>query len=43
MMHQSAYSAEPDAFDNKANYILMPSLFEKYGIDPEIVYGLLGE
>jgi len=33
MMHQSAYSAEPDAFDNKANYISMPSLFEKYGID----------
>lgn len=33
MMHQSAYSIEPDAFDNKANYILMPALFEEYGID----------
>ncbi len=33
MMHQSAYSIQPDAFDNKANYIMLPSLFEKYGID----------
>lgn len=33
MMHQSAYSVEPDAFDNKANYIMLPSLFEAYGID----------
>lgn len=33
MMHQSAYSTDPDAFDNKANYIMMPSLFEQYGID----------
>lgn len=33
MMHQSAYSIQPDAFDNKANYISLPSLFEKYGID----------